>query len=225
MQAGISNMEDIHELIIWNTIMRFVFMHFEKSCAKMSQNHTSNLHKVFLNVPPSSDFGLEARILQIGWFYRPKWKKVEKSASKNKHPIKLRFLIWRLQSANPEKKVIPENQRFGSCPFGPEIKCRIPFYRYGWIVPLNHVRKHDESIFRRGASFSQFFSYENFVKKIALKLLIKWTSNVFIKEKSRKVGSPPQYWFIMLSNIISWDYSSLPIIWDAAFYLMSKIFW
>ena len=44
-------------------------------------------------------------------------KKVEKSASKNKHPIKLRFLIWRLQSANPEKKVIPENQGFGSCPF------------------------------------------------------------------------------------------------------------
>ena len=43
-------------------------------------------------------------------------KKVEKSASKNKHPIKLRFLIWRLQSANPEKKVIPENQGFGSCP-------------------------------------------------------------------------------------------------------------
>ena len=93
------------------------FMHFDKSCAKMSQNHISNLDKVFLNVPPSSDFGWEARILQIGWFYRPKWKKVEKSASKNKHPIKLRFLIWRLQSANPEKKVIPENQEFGSCPF------------------------------------------------------------------------------------------------------------
>ena len=93
------------------------FMHFDKSCAKMSQNHTSNLDKVFLNVPPSSDFGLEARILQIGWFYRPKWKKVERSASKNKHPIKLRFLIWRLKSANPEKKVIPENQGFGSCPF------------------------------------------------------------------------------------------------------------
>ena len=64
------------------------FMHFDKSCVKMSQNYTSNLDKVFLNVPPSSDFGLEARILQIGWFYRPKWKKVEKSASKNKHPIK-----------------------------------------------------------------------------------------------------------------------------------------
>eukprot|EP00493_Phyllostaurus_siculus_P021120 UN21445 len=26
------------------------FMHFDKSCAKMSQNHTSNLDKVFLNV-------------------------------------------------------------------------------------------------------------------------------------------------------------------------------
>ena len=101
------------------------FMHFDKSCAKMSQNHTSNLDKVFLNVPPSSDFGLEARILQIGWFYRPKWKKVEKSASKNKHPIKLRFLIWRLQGANPEKKVIPENQRFGSCPlFQKQVRLR-----------------------------------------------------------------------------------------------------
>ena len=42
--------------------------------------------------------------------------KVEKSTSKNKHPIKLRFFIWRLQSANPEKKVIPENQEFGLCP-------------------------------------------------------------------------------------------------------------
>ena len=132
------------------------FMHFDKSCVEMSQNHTSNsdqvilklspssnfgfearilqivwfsrpkwkksknrtfnLDKVFLKVPPSSDFGLEARTLQISWFYRPKWKKVEESASKNKHPIKLRFLIWRLQSANPEKKVIPENQGFGSCP-------------------------------------------------------------------------------------------------------------
>ena len=112
MQAGNSNMEDIHELIIWNDTYAFrvhmtivliekhhyssvyrgsKFMHFDKSCAKISQNHTSNLNKVFLNVLPSSDFGLEARILQIGWFYRPKWKKVEKSASKNKHPIKLRF--------------------------------------------------------------------------------------------------------------------------------------
>ena len=93
------------------------FMHSDKSCVKISQNHTSNLDEVFLKLPPSSDFELEPRILQIGWFYRPKWKKVKKSASKNKHPIKLRFLIWRLQSANPEKKVIPENQGFGSCPF------------------------------------------------------------------------------------------------------------
>ena len=80
------------------------FMLFDKSRVKSSQNHTSNLDKVFLKLPPSSDFGLEAKILQIGWFYRPKWKKVKKSASKNKHPIKLCFLIWRLQSANPEKK-------------------------------------------------------------------------------------------------------------------------
>ena len=103
--------------------------------------------------------------------------------------------------------------------FRPEIKCRIPYYWYGWIVPWNHVRKHDESIFRRGASFSQFFSYENFVKKIALKLLIKWTSNVFMKEKSRKVGSPPEYWFVVLLSMISWDYSSPTIRWDAEFYV------
>ena len=113
-------------------------MHFDKSCVTMSQNHTSNLDKVFLKVPPSSDFGLEARILQIGWFYRPKWKKVEKSASKNKHPIKLRFLIWRLQSANPEKKVIPENQGFGSCPFDqyyiPEDPEKISRTTFRWCV-------------------------------------------------------------------------------------------
>ena len=32
----------------------------------LSQNHTSNLEKVYLKVPPSSDFGLEGRMLQIG---------------------------------------------------------------------------------------------------------------------------------------------------------------
>ena len=105
------------ERIIFSSVYRDLkVMHFEQSRVKISQNHTSNLDEVFLKLPPSSDFGLEARILQIGWIHRPKWKKVEKSASKNKHPIKLRFLIWRLQSANPEKKVIPENQEFGSCP-------------------------------------------------------------------------------------------------------------
>ena len=79
-------------------------MHFEKSRVKISQNHTSNLDEVFLKLLLSSDFGLEPRILQIGWFYRPKCKKVEKLAlKKNKHPIKRRFFIWRLQSANPEK--------------------------------------------------------------------------------------------------------------------------
>ena len=56
------------------------FMHSDKSCVKISQNHTSNLDEVFLKVPQSSDFGLEARILRIGWFYRPKKRK-----SKNQH--------------------------------------------------------------------------------------------------------------------------------------------
>ena len=134
------------------------FMHFDKSCAKMSQNHTSNLDKVFLNVPPSSDFGLEARILQIGWFYRPKWKKVEKSASKNKHPIKLRFLIWRLQSANPEKKVIPENQGFGSCPLGKIFPTNFgwgkisPDFRWAKFFPIPFLR---EKKFQRSIITSQ----------------------------------------------------------------------
>lgn len=105
----ISNMEDIHELMLWNDTCAFrvhmtavliqktslysgvhrdsKFMHFDKGRVTISQNHTSNLDKLFLKLPPNSDFGLEARIFQIGWFYRPKWKKVEKSASKNKHPI------------------------------------------------------------------------------------------------------------------------------------------
>ena len=112
------------------------FMFFDKSRVKISQNHTSNLDKVFLKLPPSWDFGLEARILQIGWFYRPRWKKVEKSASKNKHPIKLRFLICRLQSANPEKKVIPENQGFGSCPLAKLWKMQASSV----LIVLQHLR-------------------------------------------------------------------------------------
>ena len=94
----------------------------------------------------------------------------------------------------------------------------------GMNSPGNHADKHNESIFKRGANFFRFFFYENFVNKIALDLLIKWTSHVFIKEKWRKVGSPRQYWFLTLSNMISWYFSSLWIIWDAVFYLMSKIF-
>ena len=38
-------------------------MHFDKSRVEISQNHISNLDKVFLKLLPSSDFGLEARIL------------------------------------------------------------------------------------------------------------------------------------------------------------------
>ena len=41
-------------------------MHFDKSRVKISQNCASNLDKIFLKLPPSLDFGLEARILQIG---------------------------------------------------------------------------------------------------------------------------------------------------------------
>ena len=37
------------------------------------------------------------------------------------------------------------------------------------------------------------YSLEDLVGKITFKLLIKWTFQLFMKEKSRKVGSPPQY--------------------------------
>eukprot|EP00493_Phyllostaurus_siculus_P000578 UN00580 len=65
-------------------------MHFDKSRVKISQSHTSNSDKVFG--------------FANGLLLSTKMQKSRKSASKNKHPIKLRFLIWRLQSANPEKK-------------------------------------------------------------------------------------------------------------------------
>ena len=48
---------------------------------------------------------------------------------KNKHPIKLRFSNWSLQSDNPEKKVIPEKHAFGS----------YPLLFFGWsISTLRH---------------------------------------------------------------------------------------
>ena len=70
---------------------------------------------IIIQMSANSDFGLRARILQIGWFYRPKWKILEKSASKNNH-IKLRFWIWILQSDNPETKVITDKHKFTSYP-------------------------------------------------------------------------------------------------------------
>ena len=115
--------------------------------------------------------------------------------------------------------------RFITKKFLSNIKCCISSYCGGWIVPENYAEKYNESIFRRGANFSRFFFHEFFVNKIVLDLLIKWTFHIFIKEKWRKVGSPRQYWFLTLSNMISWYFLSLRIIWDAAFYLMSKMFW
>ena len=132
-------MEDIHEMMLWNLTCMFrvpmttvliqitsffksgkspkVEVLWQKLAHKITWKHTPNLDEVIIQAPASSDFGLGARILQIGWFYRPKWKKVKKSASKNKHPIKLRFSNWSLQNDNPEKKVIPDKHGFGSCPF------------------------------------------------------------------------------------------------------------
>ena len=91
-------------------------MRSDKNWLISTWTHTPNLDQVIIQAPASSDFGLGARILQMGWFYRPKWKFIEKSASKNKHPIKFRFSNWSLQSDNPEKKVIPEKYEFGSYP-------------------------------------------------------------------------------------------------------------
>eukprot|EP00493_Phyllostaurus_siculus_P016881 UN17139 len=39
------------------------FMNSDKSRVKVSQNHTSDLDKVFLQLPQSSDFGLKTKIL------------------------------------------------------------------------------------------------------------------------------------------------------------------
>ena len=91
-------------------------MRFDKNWLVITWKHTSNLDEVIFKAPPNSDFGIEARIWRIGWFYRPKWKIFEKSASKNKHPINLRFSNWSLQSDNPKKKLIPEKHEFGSYP-------------------------------------------------------------------------------------------------------------
>ena len=70
-------------------------------------------------------------------------KKFKKSGSKNKHPIKLRFLIWRLQGANREKKVIPENQGFGSCPYYlmavVAFVTLVPFDTY-FLAPSNYCQ-------------------------------------------------------------------------------------
>eukprot|EP00493_Phyllostaurus_siculus_P000699 UN00704 len=55
-------------------------MHSDKSRVKISQNHISNLDKVFLRLSLSSDFGLEARILLDRLILSAKMKK-----SKNQH--------------------------------------------------------------------------------------------------------------------------------------------
>ena len=64
---------------------------------------------MILQAPPSSNFALEAGMLQIGWFYLPKWKLSKNQHQKIKHPIKLHFSIWSLQSDNPEKNHFQKN--------------------------------------------------------------------------------------------------------------------
>ena len=52
----------------------------------------------------------DAQILKFGHFYRPEWKFFICSSLKIKHPIKLYFSIWHLQSVYRAKKSIPENR-------------------------------------------------------------------------------------------------------------------
>ena len=93
-------------------------------------------------------------------------KKLKKSASKNKHPIKLHFFIWALQSAKPDKKVIPENQGFRSCPL-------LIYSSESWkfiLFKFYHVRV--------GARLRQFyFEYLKFtrnpkIEKVSEKLIL-----------------------------------------------------
>ena len=89
----------IFEVSIVSNVMRS-----DKNYLLSAWKYTPNLDEVILKARPSLDVGMEARILQIGWIYWLKWNIFEKPASKNKHPIKIRFSIWSLQSDNPEKK-------------------------------------------------------------------------------------------------------------------------
>ena len=52
----------------------------------------------------------DAQILKFGHFYWPEWKFFICSSLKIKHPIKLYFSIWHLQSIYRAKKSIPENR-------------------------------------------------------------------------------------------------------------------
>ena len=51
-----------------------------------------------------------AQISKFGHFYRPEWKFFICSSLKIKHPIKLYFSIWHLESIYRAKKSIPENR-------------------------------------------------------------------------------------------------------------------
>ena len=57
-------------------------MNSDKSRVKILQNHTSNLDNVFLKLPPSSDFGLEARIFANRLILSAKMKKSRKISIK-----------------------------------------------------------------------------------------------------------------------------------------------
>ena len=128
MWTGISNMEDIHEMMLWNLICMFrvpmttvliQITSFFKSGKSFKvdafwQKLAHNYMKIYsqfrwCKYTSASEFRfwIEGQNLADRLILSAKLKIFEKSASKNKHPIKLRFSNWRLQSDNPEKKVIP----------------------------------------------------------------------------------------------------------------------
>ena len=73
-------------------------IHFDKSCVKISQNHTLNLDGIS-QAATEFRFWIGVQNFADRMILSAKMKKSQKVSIKNKHPIKLRFLIWRLQGA------------------------------------------------------------------------------------------------------------------------------
>ena len=126
MQAGISNMEDIHELMLWSDT--FVFRVHKTTvliqkasffkCAQRLEVHAfwqklrKNLTKSYLQfrwgisqAATEFRFWIGAQNFADRLILSAKMKKVKKSASKNKHPIKINlFRGLETQSTNSKKR-------------------------------------------------------------------------------------------------------------------------
>ena len=118
-------MKDIHEMMLWSDTCVFSvhkttvlipkssffkcaqgskFIHFDKSCVKISQNHTWNLDKVFLKLPPSSDFGSEVSILlKSADFIGQNEKKSKNQHRKTNIPLSSIFYLETLTCWSREK--------------------------------------------------------------------------------------------------------------------------